>query len=251
MKSIANYESMAKEIVNWTKEMVESYGTKDAIVIMNGDRDAAIVANILVKALGEDHVIGLVMPYEPSMDCSRDKNLAREAGLKKIEEVNVTLATQAIEATATIACKDSLLWLPSVEIISRARFLVAQTLASQLGAVVVSSMNLSDYYIGNFVLWGNLGVIAPLGKLTSTEVRVLGQALGLSEDICDISQYDDAYKQNAEAKMGLKYSDLDSYIRGGTDLAEGVKQAIEDRIARNEYKGKLINMPSFHPALVQ
>lgn len=252
MKAIANYESAAKEIVNWTREAVESNGTKDAIIILNGDRDSAIVANILIKALGEDHVLGLIMPFEPSMDCSKTYMIARQVGMKKLKEVDITLTTQAAECTTKIACdNEDILWVTSADIIPRTRTLLAQTIASQINAVVISTLNLSDYTIGNFTLWSNVGMLAPLGKLTSTEVAELGKALGLPDEIVEMQQYEDAYGQTSESKIGFKYADLDMWIRGGDDIPEGIKKVIEDRFSKCSHKCKLINMPAFHPAIVQ
>jgi len=74
------------EITSFIKKMVEEAGAKGTLVGLSGGVDSSVVATLCVKALGNDRVIGLIMPedFTPKRDIQDAEELAGNLKIKLI-----------------------------------------------------------------------------------------------------------------------------------------------------------------------
>ena len=70
-------------IVNWIREWFDNNGPKASAVIgLSGGKDSSIVAALLVKALGKDRVVGVMMPNGRQADINDSIAIANHLGIK-------------------------------------------------------------------------------------------------------------------------------------------------------------------------
>ena len=70
---LSNGEDLKEKLPPFIKETVVNDLKKDGIVIgVSGGVDSALIATLAVKALGPDHVYGLILPEKESSPSSRE-----------------------------------------------------------------------------------------------------------------------------------------------------------------------------------
>jgi NAD+ synthase len=70
---LGNVEELKENLPGFMKEMVMDQFRRDGIVIgVSGGVDSAVIATLAVKALGHDHVYGLILPEKESSPSSRE-----------------------------------------------------------------------------------------------------------------------------------------------------------------------------------
>lgn len=255
MKAIKDYHNTVQAMKSWTVDTVASCHAKNVVLGISGGTDSTVIAKLLTDSIGPDHVYGIFMPNGVQADFEDAKRAAKAAGVIHTIEANLALACMATEATIRLAGPakgGDLNTQAKVNMVPRVRqaveFGIAQAYIPE--SIVVCTANLSELMMGYFTLWADMGSFAPLGNLTKTEVRKLGLELGLPEDLVLKTPADGLSGQSDEAKMGLKYADIDDFIRNdGKNVTEGVKQAIIARMKNNEFKRKMLNIPAFNPNL--
>ena len=83
----------------------------------------------------------------------------------------------------------------------------------------------------------------PLRNLTVGEVIELGKWLGVPEHLIMKKPGDGLQPQGDEERLGIKYADLDNFIRKNEGTDE-FKQKILKRYAANKFKTDIINIPA-------
>ena len=89
------------------------------------------------------------------------------------------------------------------------------------------------------------GDFSPLSKLTVTEVKALGYALGLPEALVEKAPSDGLTGKTDEENLGFTYAQLDRYIRTGEIDDEATKARIDYLHKLNLFKLK--TMPCYMP----
>ena len=118
--------------------------------------------------------------------------------------------------------------------------------AASVNGRVVNTCNLSEDWVGYSTKYGDAaGDFSPLSDLTVTEVRQIGEALGLPNELVHKVPIDGLSGYTDEENLGFTYAELDSYIRHETDLSD--KPELREKIDRlhrcNLHKLEL--MPKF------
>jgi len=69
--------------VDWIRNFFKENGpTCNAVLGISGGKDSSIVAALLVKALGKDRVIGVLMPNGTQSDIDDAYGICNELGIK-------------------------------------------------------------------------------------------------------------------------------------------------------------------------
>ena len=109
---------------------------------------------------------------------------------------------------------------------------------------VANTCNLSEDWVGYATRYGDAaGDFSPLSKLTVTEVKAVGQELGLPEDLINKVPIDGLCGKTDEENLGFSYEELDRYIREGIEPEEKIKNKIDEMHKKNLFKLEL--MPCF------
>jgi len=238
-------EKTAADLVNWVKEYFEKNATPEtkAVIGISGGKDSSVAAAVCVKALGKDRVIGVLMPQGEQADIDFSKLLVKTLDIQHyIINIGDTVSTFMGELKKHIEPSSQAV----VNTPARIRMTTLYAVAACVGGRVVNTCNLSEDWVGYSTKFGDAaGDFSPLSDLTVTEVKKIGDYLGLPKELVHKVPIDGLCGKTDEENLGFTYAMLDTYIRGENDLSDvpEIKEKI-DRMHRNNLH-KLQLMPKF------
>lgn len=242
-----NVEKTTEQLIQWVKDYFANTASPKtkAVIGISGGKDSSVAAAICVKALGKDRVIGVLMPKgkQPDIDCSR----------LLVDTLGINNYTVNIGSTVEAFTKELESHIPmnsqaTINTPPRIRMTTLYAVAACVGGRVVNTCNLSEDWVGYSTKHGDAaGDFSPLSLLTVTEILQIGDYLGLPHSLVHKVPIDGLCGKTDEENLGFTYAELDTYIRGLTDLSHKpeLKEKI-DRMHRNNLH-KLQLMPNFNP----
>lgn len=243
-----NAEVITKEIIQWLKDWFEVNGKDcNAIIGISGGKDSTVVAALCAEALGKDRVVGVMMPNHVQDDINDSKRICEFLGIKHYT-VNIGAAYDGILAALA---EGTDIGTPSDQTIinlpPRLRMSTLYAVGQSMNGRVLNTCNLSETLLSWETRWGDaVGDVAPIVNLTVEEVKAIGHYLGLPADLVDKTPADGLCGSDDETKLGMKYQDVDNYIRRNQVTPE-LKERVDSRVKFYEFKRKPI--PSYNPDL--
>jgi len=216
MSTNTNYSKIAERLSEKLAAYFESAGRENAVVGLSGGLDSAVTAYLLVKALGEHRVFGVILPSSATHteDLEHAHIVTRSLG---IDHYRFDLSDLA-HSTAYRITGHGLTPQDNVSIgniTARLRSLFLYNIASRRHALVTGTGDRSEFLLGYFTKYGDGAAdVMPLGSLYKTEVRQLAKALGVPEAIIKKPSSPGLWHgQTAEAELGAKYEKIDEALR--------------------------------------
>ena len=228
--------------VSWIRKFFEENGAGcNAIVGISGGKDSSTVAALCARALGRERVIGVLMPCGVQSDIDAAKKLVAHLGIKHYV-VNIRDAVEGLKKNLPFdLSRQSAINLPA-----RVRMATLYAVAQSHNGRVANTCNLSEDWVGYATRYGDgAGDFSPLSRLTVTEVKAIGRALGLPEDLVEKVPIDGLSGKSDEENLGFTYAELDRYIRTGKIDDGETKEKIDRLHETNLFKLK--PMPAFEP----
>ncbi len=236
-------ETSIRKRVEWIKNLLLQTGAKGIIYGNSGGKDCTLVGALC--KLATDNVLGVIMPCQSTQNYGSDRDDALLAGerfgIKQIE-IDLSATKQALtEALGDSLCEDnagdSNLKMAGVNINPRLRMTTLYALGQAKGYLVAGTGNLDEITLGYFTKWGDgAHDFNPIADLTVGEVYEHLRALNAPSGIIDKAPSAGLYQgQTDEDELGIKYSDVDKYLRG-EEISEDVKQKIENAKKRSLHK---------------
>jgi len=237
-----NAKKEIESIVSWIQEWFNSNGPKaNAVIGISGGKDSSIVAALLVKALGKERVVGVMMPNGEQKDISDSKKLVEYLGIKNYT-VNIKDAFEgeinALKAAGVEPGKDAIINTPP-----RLRMATLYAIAQSLpeGGRVANTCNASEDYVGYSTKYGDAaGDFSPCADYVVSEMLQIGDELGLPSDLIHKTPSDGLSGMSDEDKLGFTYAVLDKYIRTGEIEDQATKEKIDRLHVLNLHKLKTI-----------
>ncbi len=231
-------------IVAWTQDWFEKNGPKaNAVIGISGGKDSIIVAALLVKALGKDRVVGVMMPNGEQKDISDSQKLVDFLGIRHYT-VNIKEAFEgemnALKAAGVEPGKDAIINTPP-----RLRMATLYAIAQSLpeGGRVANTCNASEDYVGYSTKYGDAaGDFSPCSDFLVCEMLQIGDALGLPTDLIHKTPSDGLSGMSDEDKLGFTYAMLDKYVRTGEIEDQEIKARIDRLHVLNLHKLQTIPM---------
>ena len=237
-----NAEKEIENIVAWIRDWFENNGPKASAVIgLSGGKDSTIVGALLVKALGKDRVVGVLMPDGEQKDIADSKKVAEILGIKSYV-VNISAATEGMKKCLGDAGvelgKDAVINTPP-RIRMTTLYAIAQSLP--MGGRAANTCNASEDYVGYSTKYGDAaGDFSPCANYCVTEMRAIGDALDLPTELIHKTPSDGLSGMSDEDKLGFTYDALDKYIKTGVCEDEELKKRIDHLHDINLHKLKVI-----------
>ncbi len=170
-----------RAIVEFIRREVEDAGATGVVLGMSGGVDSSVTCTLCARALGKGRVLGLLMPtdHTPAGDRKDARELASSLGIET-REVDIGRLVKCFrQAVGTKGTK-----LASANIQARLRMAILYYHANSTGRLVVGTGDRSEIQIGYFTKYGDGGAdILPIGHLYKTQVRALGELLGLPKRV--------------------------------------------------------------------
>lgn len=239
------------DIVQWIRDWFEANGPGcNAVIGISGGKDSSVVAALCVEALGNDRIIGVLMPNGVQNDIVD--------AFKLVEFLDIQHATIDINSTFK-SILNHLIYLnpgtsnmkhilPTEQAVTnlppRIRMAILYAVAQSVNGRVANTCNLSEDYVGYATRWGdNVGDFSPLSQLTSDEVVAIGDACGLPYELTHKVPSDGLCGKTDEDNLGFTYEVLNTYIRTGVCEDKMIKARIDEMHQKNLFKMHMA--PSF------
>lgn len=226
---------------NWTSWAWHFTPETKFVIGISGGKDSTVVAYLAVKIFGADRVVGVTLPCDEQKDIADSLRVIKELGIKHVN-INIGDAVysiqNSIENNAIDVSADTKTNLPC-----RIRTATLYAVAQSVNGLVINTSNLTEDILGYATLWGDTcGSFAPIQGLTVTEVISLGDWLGVPYDLCHKTPIDGLQALTDEEKLGMKYADVDKFIRNDKGTKE-FKEKVMTMYWRNKFKIDMITLP--------
>ena len=238
-----------EEVIRWIQDYYRENPTGKAVIGISGGKDSTVCAGLLVKALGVDRVIFVLMPNGEQYDISDSYQVL---DFLKVPEENRKLVNIGKAYAASIEALgygegDPISGVVTTNLPSRLRMSMLYAIAAEYpGARVVNTCNRSEDYVGYSTKFGDAaGDFSPLGELTVREVVAMGDDLGMPQNLVHKVPSDGMSGHCDEDRLGFPYAALDDYLLGTAAVDPETVQKIERLHRINLHK--LLPMPKFVP----
>lgn len=230
------------DCVEWIRDFFEENGRDcNAVLGISGGKDSSVVAALCAEALGKDRVIGVLMPNGEQADIEDSYKLVKHLGIK-YHVINIGEAFNGIIG----AFPDDLIISEQtrINLAPRLRMAAVYAVSQSCNGRVANTCNLSEDWVGYSTRYGDAaGDFSPLCCLTVAEVKEIGKALMLPDDLVEKVPSDGLCSKTDEDNLGFTYAVLDRYIRTG-EIDDVETKALIDRKHRlNRFKLRV--MPGF------
>lgn len=232
-----NVEKATEGIIKWIQNWFEKNGKGcNAVIGISGGKDSTVCAGLLVKALGKDRVIGVMMPNGVQWDINDSMKIIDFLGIKNYT-INISNAYTSIIENMSLRSNIEISKQTKENLPPRLRMSVLYAVSQSLNGRVCNTCNLSEDWVGYSTRYGDsVGDFSPLSNYTVTEVKEIGHFLGLPAELVDKTPIDGLCGKSDEENLGFTYAELDQYIRNGILPSPEIKKIIDDKHVKNIFK---------------
>lgn len=233
-------------ITNWIKDyFIENGPNSKAVIGISGGKDSTIAAALLVRALGPERVIGVLMPQGEQTDIDDSRRVCNILGIKSYE-INVKKSCDVLYHEL-LASGENLNHTITTNTPARIRMTTLYMVAAAVGGRVANTCNYSEDYVGYSTKYGDLaGDFSVFKNYTVQEVLAIGDELGLPKELVHKNPSDGMCGKSDEDNLGFSYEVLDKYIREDIYPDYDTLKRIRELHRRNKHKN-CIQLPAPRP----
>ncbi len=256
-----NYTVALEIITDFIRTNVASASADGVVVGLSGGVDSTVAASIATKALGKEHVLGLIMPssYTPREDIDDALNVAKALGIKYIY-INIDPIVNAY--VSTIPSFDHRNRIAAGNLLPRIRMTLLYYYANLYNYLVLGTGDRSEILLGYYTKYGDGGVdLLPLGNMYKTQVRRVAELLGFERIARKPSSPRLWAGHRAEEELGGTYEEIDPILFAifdlGMSLDEVYKMFRRDLVdiimrwhKRTEHKRRMPPVPDLAKARI-
>ena len=241
-------EQVLPRIESFLVTALQAPGIRNGIVGLSGGIDSAVVAALLVQAVGPGRARFAWMPHAVSSDANAAD--ARDmAGLLGVELIEIPITGM----TGGYPGFEELDQIRAGNLMARMRMAILYDLSAEHDALVVGTSNRTEILLGYGTLFGDTAcAVNPIGDLYKTWIRELAGVLGIPESIRLKAPSADLWGgQTDEDELGLDYATADRILYHLVDRQRPEEEVIglgfdavqvrgvRERMERNAYKRRL------------
>ena len=247
-----------ENICTWIKNyFVENGPNSKAIIGISGGKDSTVAAMLLVKALGKDRVVGVMMPESVQKDIDDSRRVCDVLGIQSYEvDIGPSCAAlyrsidEAYDFDHTVKNISAI----TTNAPSRIRMTTLYVIATLVGGRVVNTCNWSEDFVGYSTKYGDLaGDFAILSRYAVREVITMGCVLAkefnIPVELIAKTPSDGMCGKTDEDNLGFTYDTLDSLLLDNIVPEYKVYRNIMERHSRNRHKELAIRLPAPNPMI--
>lgn len=241
---VINAEEEIQHIVDEIKKYFVKNGNENtkAVIGISGGKDSTIAATLLVRALGSERVIGVMMPEGTQKDIHDSQEVCDILDIEAYT-INIGDAVQALYGGLIPVRAQSEIDGPLPAIVTtntpaRIRMATLYAVAGLVGGRVINTGNKSELYIGYTTKYGDLaGDFAIFKDYCVREVLEIGDNLDeLPAHLVHKAPGDGMSGKTDEDNTGIPYDVLDAYLLDEVIPEYDILRKIEERHNRNLHK---------------
>lgn len=236
-----NAVEVKDSIVAWIRDWFEENGNGcNAVIGISGGKDSSVVAALCAEAIGNDRVIGVLMPDGKQADINDSIYLVNYLNIHCIM-ADISDAVCGVKAAISEQLKlvldTNISQQSAINLPPRIRMATLYAISQSVNGRVACTDNASEAYIGYSTRWGdNVGDFCPLASLTSEEVVAVGDACGLPYELTHKVPSDGLCGKTDEDRFGFTYEVLNKYIRTGVCENKETRRRIDEMHRKNLFK---------------
>lgn len=238
-KRIIDAEKEIQHIVDEIKHYFVNNGNENtkAVIGISGGKDSTIAAALLVRALGPERVVGVMMPNKTQTDIEDSIKVCDILGIKHYT-INIGYAYDDLINSFTYDAELPVSDQITTNAPARLRMNALYMVATAVGGRVINTGNASELYVGYTTKYGDLaGDFAILRDYYVRDVYAIGDVLTeLPYELVHKTPGDGMSGKTDEDNMGFTYEVLDAYLLDFVNPDYDTLRNIEERHKRNMHK---------------
>ena len=248
MEQVFQPEKARDSLVNELRKLAEARGFSNVVVGISGGKDSTVTAAICARALGADHVYGVMMPDGEQKDIADSIRVCEALGIHR-RTVNIGKMHAALKEVTdqnTPSAADGEFVIPQnresdINVGPRLRMTTLRYIAQALGAWLAGTGNLSEATVGYCTKDGDTSCdFAMLGALTSVEVVEVGLTMPeIPRELVTKTPTDGLSGYSDEERLGVSYADIHRYIREGSCGNPETDEIIRKKERANLHKRRM------------
>ena len=248
MEQVFQPEKARDSLVNELRKLAETRGFSKVVVGISGGKDSTVTAAICARALGADHVYGVMMPDGEQKDIADSIRVCEALGIHR-RTVNIGKMHAALKEVTdqnTPSAADGEFVIPQnresdINVGPRLRMTTLRYIAQALGAWLAGTGNLSEATVGYCTKDGDTSCdFAMLGALTSVEVVEVGLTMPeIPQELVTKTPTDGLSGYSDEERLGVSYADIHRYIREGSCGNPETDEIIRKKERANLHKRRM------------
>ena len=237
-------KTLAEIAVEKTARWFTANQRQTAVIGISGGKDSAVAAAICAKALGPEHVVGVLMPDGEQADIQDSIDLAKSLGIRymilnihdSVKGITTSLVPGGYEdeGTHVILTQEA-----HINIMPRIRMTVLYAVAQSLNehAVVIGTGNAAEIYVGYTTKWGDSASdFNPLKNLWVHQVINIGAELGVLDKVPHKAPSDGLCGSSDEQRLGFTYDQVYMVATGSGEVPPEIEEKIRARHTMSEHK---------------
>lgn len=246
-----NVEKETSNVIKFIRDYYKNNNLGGAILGISGGKDSAVVAALFTKALGAENLVGVTLPCHSKDEDKTDAKLISDYyGFELINfDITNTFDTFKNELTKLGNFNVEETKNSDINLKPRLRMATVYYLAALYSAIknktylVAGTSNKCELFVGYFTKGGDsVHDISPIADFTVEEVIKIGEYLCVPEKVLYKKPNDGLSNQTDEDKLGVKYSDIATYMEDETKLDNDTRTKIERLHNNNLHK---FNIPTY------
>ena len=234
-----------EKVIEFIRNYYKEKNLKGVVIGVSGGKDSAVVAGLFALALGKENVVGVTLPCHSHISDKNDAKLVSDKYGFELINLDVTTSLDSfkneIEKLGSYTekeTKDSDINLKPRLRMSALYYIAALYSKLKNGVYLVAgTSNKSELYVGYFTKGGDSSHdISVLADFTVDEVIAIGEYIEVPNEVLYKTPSDGLSGQTDEDKLGVKYSEIASYLQNKNSVEKTVQERIEYLHKSNEHK---------------
>lgn len=240
-----NCEKETNNVIEFIRNYYKENNLEGAILGISGGKDSAVVAALMVKALGPKNVIGVTLPCHSKEEDKIDAKMISDYYGFELINFDLTSIFDTFKEELTNLGEFDLNQTKNSDINLKPRLRMATlyylaALYSNLKGktyLVAGTSNKCELFVGYFTKGGDsVHDIAPIADFTVDEVIKIGENINVPKKVLYKAPNDGLSNQSDEEKIGVKYSDVASFMEDEDSVDNEVGAKIKKLHNNNLHK---------------